>query len=511
MKRALFLITMIFITGVSRAQITLWEDLKQASANDSIDVESGNSGYRNDDSMFAPEGMDLNVDSLLNLWNFNYFTRKQTSDGYSNPPTSDAEYKERLERLPRVIPMTFNETVRSCINLYTERSRSLTEYILGWSDFYFPMIEETLERYDLPLELKYLAIVESALNPIAQSRMGASGLWQFMLPTGKVYGLEINSLVDERRDPVKSTEAACKYFKDMYAIYGDWHLVIASYNCGPGNVNKAIKRAKGKSGFWDIYPYLPRETRMYVPLFMAVNYVMNYYTEHNLSPTIIPLPLSTDTVMINKEIHFDQIADILKIDKEQLRALNPQYKRDIIPGQSKPYVLTLPAVYAYGFVELEDTISSHRSDELFAHRSAPSDSPEKIRHTVRSGESLLAIANKYGVSVSQIRSWNGLKKSSKKIPAGQTLTIYADTGGYSLSSTSETSETTDEDAVVSPKKTKTKSSEKGSYSIYKVRSGDSFHTIAKKYPGVSAQELMKFNGTRNTSLKVGQRIKVPRV
>ncbi|MDR1370569.1 MAG: lytic transglycosylase domain-containing protein, partial [Dysgonamonadaceae bacterium] len=363
MKKIVLLIISIAVNCAVYAQITLWEELKRVSVQDSAYAESDTVGMTKDD-FFIPESLDMNVDSLLSIWNNNYFTNKhQNNLDTGNPVTGDAVYAERLAKLPRMIPMTFNEQVRSCIDLYADRRRNLVEYVLGWSDFYFPMIEELLERYQLPLELKYLAVVESALNPAAFSRMGASGIWQFMLPTGKVYGLEINSLVDERRDPLKSTEAACRYFKDMYAIYGDWHLVIASYNCGPGNVNKAINRAKGQRDFWKIYPYLPSETRMYVPLFIAVNYVMSYYHEHNLYPAEINLPLSTDTVMINKEIHFDQIAEIMQIDKQQLRALNPQYRRDIIPGQSKPYALQLPAAYAYGFVQLEDSIALYRAGE----------------------------------------------------------------------------------------------------------------------------------------------------
>ena len=233
-----------------------------------------------------PESLDANVDSLLRTWHVQYFSKREDfcHDDDENVYFPDSVYIDRLSRLPSVIALPYNNIVRDCIDLYAERKRNLVRYMLGMADFYFPIIEQVLDEHGLPIELKYLAVVESALNPVALSRVGACGLWQFMLPTGKSYGLEINSLVDERRDPLKATEAACKYFKDMYAIYGDWNLVLASYNCGPGNVNKAIRRSGGKTDFWDIFPYLPKETRSYVPLFIAANYVMNYYCEHNICP-----------------------------------------------------------------------------------------------------------------------------------------------------------------------------------------------------------------------------------
>lgn len=222
-----------------------------------------------------PESLDANVDSLLHSWHVQYFSQKDDycHDDHDNVYYPDSVYAERLSRLPSVIDLPYNQVVRDCIDLYAGRKRDLVRYMLGMADFYFPIIEEVLDKHGLPLELKYLAVVESALNPVALSRVGAAGLWQFMLPTGKIYGLEINSLIDDRRDPRRATEAACAYFKDMYAIYGDWNLVMAAYNCGPGNVNKAIRRAGGKHDFWDIFRFLPRETRTYVPLFIAANQI----------------------------------------------------------------------------------------------------------------------------------------------------------------------------------------------------------------------------------------------
>ena len=381
-----------------------------------------------EDSLFIPESWDISLDSLMNSWYFQQHASKSDHPGYNEVVAiSDSVYVDRLARLDNLIELPYNEVVRRCIELYVDRRRPMLEKMLGLENLYFPMIEQALDENGLPLELKYLAIVESALNPVAVSRVGATGLWQFMLATGRQYGLEINSLVDERRDPLKATYAACAYFKDMYRIYGDWHLVIAAYNCGAGNVNKAIRRAGGKTDYWAIYPFLPRETRMYVPFFIGATYAMNYYAHHQLYPAATTLPVATDTVMINQAIHFDQIAEVLNIDKELVRNLNPQYKRDVIPGNSKPRALRLPTIQTYAFVEKEDTIAKYRRDELFTNRTyvggeSSSNTPEKIYHRVKSGENLRMISSKYGVTVAEVRRWNGLK--SNTIVAGKRLAIY---------------------------------------------------------------------------------------
>ena len=310
-----------------------------------------------------PEAIDADVDSLLHSWHVRYFskTEEYCHDDEENVYFPDSIYIERLERLPRVITLPYNNIVRDCIDLYAERRRDLVRYMLGMADFYFPIIEQILDEHGLPIELKYLAVVESALNPVALSRVGAAGIWQFMLPTGKSYGLEINSLIDERRDPVKATHAACRYFEDMYAIYKDWNLVLAAYNCGPGNVNKAIRRSGGKTDFWEIFPYLPRETRSYVPLFIAANYIMTYHCEHNLCALQTSLPLATDTVVVNRSLHLEQVSDLLQVDMPTLRALNPQYKRDIVPGNVRPLVLKLPAERTYAFIDKDSSTRRTRS------------------------------------------------------------------------------------------------------------------------------------------------------
>ncbi len=386
----------------------------------------------------------------------------------------------------------------------------MVRYMLGMADFYFPIIEQVLDAHGLPIELKYLAVVESALNPVALSRVGACGLWQFMLPTGKSYGLEINSLVDERRDPMKATEAACKYFKDLYSIYGDWNLVLASYNCGPGNVNKAIRRSGGKTDFWDIFPYLPKETRSYVPLFIAANYVMNYICEHFICPLQPSLPLATATVKVNNAQHLRQVSDLLHVDIETLRALNPQYKRDIVPGNMRPSVLKLPAADTYAFIDKEDTVYTHRIDELLANcipvnetsGSLPAGATrEKITHVVLSGENLYTIANRYGVTAKEIRKWNGL--GSNRVAKGKRLRLYVDNGGVTFASTAKTPS---KPAAATSRQV---ASGNKNYVSYKVKSGDSLYSISRKYPGVTASSLQKVNGLASPDIRPGQVLKIP--
>ncbi|OAV65831.1 Membrane-bound lytic murein transglycosylase D precursor [Bacteroidales bacterium Barb6XT] len=469
----------------------------------------------------ASSDIDAGVDSLLQAWFTRYFAKTDDfcHDDETNVDYPDSVYRQRLDKLQEIIPMTYNETILRYINFYAERRRSVVRYMLGMADYYFPLVEPILEKYGLPFELKYLPIVESAMNPLALSRVGASGFWQFMLPTGKIYGLEINSLVDERRDPVKSTEAACRYFKDMYDIYGDWHLALASFNCGPGGVNKAIRRAKGKKNFWAVYPYLPRETRTYVPLFIAACYIMNYHCEHNICPIQTSLPLATDTIMVNKMLHFEQITDLMHIDIGLLRLLNPQYKRDIIPGHIKPSVLKLPAADTYAFADMEDTVYAHRTDELLAgsiplniieaDRTAVK---EKITHTTKSGENLYVVGDRYGVTAKEIRRWNNLK--SNRVPSGKRLTLYVNNGGISFTPQTSpitiTASTTVGTSPVSPKTSEQKSPAKTTQTItYIVQSGDSLYSISKKYAGLSAITIQKANNLSGTTLRPGQALKIP--
>ena len=347
----------------------------------------------NEEIIEFPEAMTYDLDSLLNLYmSKTYLDNNDCNMRDENPTYTKEEYIERLSRIPTVMEMAYNDVVQKFIDRYSGRLRRSISYMLGASNFYMPIFEEALEMYQLPLELKYLPIIESALNPTAVSRVGASGLWQFMIGTGKQYGLQVNSLVDERRDPVKSSYAAARYLKDLYKIFGDWNLVIAAYNCGPENINKAIRRANpttptkpprgeasspsGDRGggetvikdYWHIYPYLPRETRGYVPAFIAANYIMTYYSQHNICPMSTRLPAKTDTVMVKRNLHLEQVAEVIGINIDLLRSLNPMYRRDVIPGATEPYALRLPQTEVGKFIDMEDSVYNYKSDELFNKR-----------------------------------------------------------------------------------------------------------------------------------------------
>ncbi|NDV46920.1 LysM peptidoglycan-binding domain-containing protein [Paludibacter sp. 221] len=378
-----------------------------------------------------PDNFDYMLDYMLHSWVVQRSQKPECNGNGEIVQTSDSLYIRRLASLPHVIEMPYNKLVRNLIETYTDKKRTQLEYMLGISEYYFPIFEQALEANKLPLELKYLPVIESALNTKAVSPMGATGLWQFMIGTGRLYGLEINSLVDERMDPIKSTNAAIRFLKDLYSVYGDWHLAIAAYNCGPGNVNKAIRRAGGKRDFWEIYPFLPRETRGYVPVFIAANYAMNFNEQHNICPAKVEMPVLTDTIMVSNRIHLEQVASILNIPIEQIRTLNPQYRRDIIPGDIQPYALCLPLQYASAYIENCDSICQYRADELVNNRrkeieiyraSAPGGSGNLIYHKVKTGDTLSGIAVKYGTSASRIRSWNNL--SGSRIYTGQRLKIY---------------------------------------------------------------------------------------
>lgn len=390
-----------------------------------------------------------NLDSLANYW----FVKQAeslriTTDEYwmptdsawrsPGPEFSDSIYIQRLSNIESVIDLSYNEQVKSYIYVYTQKKREKLAVLLGMADYYFPIFEQIFLQYDLPVELKYLAVIESALNPSATSRMGAAGLWQFMYQTGKNYKLEINTDVDQRRDPIQSTYAAAAYLKDLYAMFGDWTLAIAAYNCGPGNVKKAIARTSGKTGFWDIYYKLPKETRGYVPAFIGATYAMNYYREHGIRPMKLDMSLAVDTVHINKEIHFKQISEVLQIPVELLAVLNPQYKRDLIPAKTKDYSLVLPVEYIIPFINSEDSIFNYKRNEFFdpskrnqkpsevASSSSSGSQPPgtvKLYYKVKSGDNVTYIADWYDISVSQLKSWNNIGRNNF-IKAGQRLVIY---------------------------------------------------------------------------------------
>ena len=388
-KVLLMILAMMLSTTGAMAQIEV-DDEDVGDDEDEL-VVTDQTG--NEEIIEFPEAMTYDLDSLLNLYmSKTYLDNNDCNMRDENPTYTKEEYIERLSRIPTVMEMAYNDVVQKFIDRYSGRLRRSISYMLGASNFYMPIFEEALEMYQLPLELKYLPIIESALNPTAVSRVGASGLWQFMIGTGKQYGLQVNSLVDERRDPVKSSYAAARYLKDLYKIFGDWNLVIAAYNCGPENITKAIRRANpttptkpprgeasspsGDRGgvetvikdYWHIYPYLPRETRGYVPAFIAANYIMTYYSQHNICPMSTRLPAKTDTVMVKRNLHLEQVAEVIGINIDLLRSLNPMYRRDVIPGATEPYALRLPQTEVGKFIDMEDSVYNYKSSELFNKR-----------------------------------------------------------------------------------------------------------------------------------------------
>lgn len=383
-----------------------------------------------DNDIVVPEDMVRNFDQLLVDWKSGLNSGAVCdSYGRDNILYPDSSYINRLYSLPTEMELVYNPIVRSYIDMYTGRMRNSVGYFLGKADYYFPIFEQALDKAGLPLELKYLPIIESALNPTIVSRAGATGLWQFMIGTGRVYNLEINSLVDERRDPLKSTEAAVRYLKDLYDIYGNWNLVIAAYNCGPGNVNKAIRRSGGKTDYWEIYQYLPRETRGYVPAFIAATYVMNYYSLHNICPNEYEYHQSTDTIVVDRYMHLQQLSDVLNVSIDDIRTLNPQFKKDIVPGEFKQYTLKLPSTQAVDFEVYKNNVYAYRSAEFLSHRKVVEPSgvdavsgTGRVRHKVRRGETLSVIASKHKVTVSQIKKWNKLRSNNLRV--GQMLTIH---------------------------------------------------------------------------------------
>jgi membrane-bound lytic murein transglycosylase D len=367
-KRFLMLLAILFGISFSvQAQIVVDENNDEVDEEDELVVTDQNG---DEEVIDFPEAMTYDLDSLLNEYMAKtYLTKEDCNLKNENIDYPEEVFIERLSRMPTVMEMAHNNVVQNFIDRYAKRLRGTISYCLGAGNFYMPIFEEALEAYQIPLELKYLPVIESALNPRAVSRVGATGLWQFMLATGKQYNLKINSLVDERRDPIKASYAAANLLSDLYKVFGDWNLVIAAYNCGPGNVSKAIQRSGGSKDYWQIYPYLPRETRGYVPAFIAANYMMTYYSLHNICPMSSRLPAQTDTVMVSKKMHFEQIAQVLNLDIEMIRALNPMYRRDIIPANSDElYALRLPQSEVNHFIELQDSIVNYRANELLTNR-----------------------------------------------------------------------------------------------------------------------------------------------
>ncbi|MDR0714632.1 MAG: LysM peptidoglycan-binding domain-containing protein [Bacteroidales bacterium] len=475
---------------------------QQPADNDSIGVIL----YENADSLLQPDKWPVSTgnDSII------------VDNANDEQPFSlefhDSVYIERLKRLPSLVNLTYNNVVRNYILAYTIRNKAKLEVILGLQSYYFPMIEEVLDMYGLPLELKYMAVIESALNPRAVSRVGATGMWQFMLGTGRMYKLQINTFVDERRDPYLATHAAAKYLKDLYDTFNDWVLVIAAYNCGNGNVNKAIRRSGGKTSYWDIYPYLPRETRGYVPAYIGAAYAMNYYREHNITPRFVDVPPVADTVIVRKNVNLAQVSEILNLPLQQLRDLNPQYRREILPGNTSPCILRMPETATVQFIDFQDTIYRHKADVYLSNSfkvmepagRAPFDKSsvagkDRIYHTIRSGENLGSIAAYYGVSVNSLKEWNDLYSS--RIIAGKKLVIY-----LKKPVTKPVVRNTATAGTPTPPILQSAATGKNSV-VYTVKSGDTLWDIAQTY-GVSDREIMQWNNLSKTSIQPGMKLKI---
>ena len=514
-----------------------------------------------DSNIVFPESFETDTQKLLESWYMKNYTA--TDDKYmsSDVKTTDDQIRQRLSQLPTVIEMPFNSIVRTYIDRYTQRGRAQVAATLGLANYYMPIFEQALEEAGLPLELKYLPVVESALNPNAVSKHGATGLWQFMLATGKGLGMEVNSLVDERRDPYVSSRKAARYLKDLHSTYGDWSLAIAAYNCGPGAVNKAVRRAgDGKHDFWSIYEYLSPETRGYVPAFIAANYVMNYYPENGISPVIPTKPLVTDTVGVAGRVHFNQISEVLDIPVEELRLLNPQFRADLIPGSpEKPYMLILPSQQVHAYIVSEDQIKGHEA-ERYARRDVvePGDMPSEssvememadpsaadvrqtlaadnlpaeepamparqtpaagrpATHKVAAGETLASIAALYGVTPAEVKRWNNLRRNSVRV--GQQLRVAVD--AQAETSVSADSSVPASRQQVSPAKAKRQSksassSKKGKKgrkeakpTQHSIKNGENLTVIAKKY-GVSVDEIKRANNMKDDDIRAGKSIKIP--
>ena len=452
----------------------------------------------------APETYSQEVtDSLLNIWYLHRQARNSVEGDYNMDSVSftsnvpDKVFLERLAKMNSFITLPYNETVRNYMILYAEKMPTKMGTILGLCQYYMPIFEETFNKYNLPDELKYMAIIESALNPVAVSSAGAKGMWQFMFRTAQLYGLEINSFVDERLDPFKSADAAARYLTDSYNVFGDWNLAISSYNCGSGNINKAIRRNGGKRDFWSVYDYLPRETRGYVPAFVGAMYAIHYSKEYGLAPANMRMPAQLDTFEIHKNLHFKQISELVGISVDELRNLNPQYIKDVIPGDSKTYILRIPYNYSSDFIAHEDSIYTYKASEYLNPQTLVDDGKRSsgetysggtITYKVKKGDTLGKIAAKYHVTVNQLKKWNHLRSTNLRI--GQKIRIYKGGGAPTAS------------AVKS-------ASSQLSYTDYTVKAGDSLYSIAKKFPGMTAEKIMKFNGI-GENIKPGMKIRIPK-
>jgi membrane-bound lytic murein transglycosylase D len=474
------------------------------------------------------EKISADLDSLVNSW-YVKMAMKDYPEDFINDSLGvefpDSVYVDRINKINSIIKLRYNSIIRNHIHVYTIKQRKNFSAVLGLMNYYFPMIEDIFDSYGLPAELKYMAIIESALNANAVSRVGATGLWQFMYSTGRMYGLNVNSLVDDRRDPVKSTHAAAKYIKDLYSIYNDWILVIAAYNCGPGNVNKAIRRSGNKKDYWDIYYRLPRETRGYIPQYVAATYAVNYFAEHHIRPLPLNIPVSTDTIMVNKDIHLNQISEVMGIPLGELRALNPQYRTGLVPGSTKPMSLTLPISHLGDFIDLNDTIRNYKSDVYLSRINITADptrstyvpadvkGKSKLLYTVQDGDNLGFISEWYHVGLSDLRYWNNIYRNTIRV--GQKLAIYVDPSKSDYYSKVSKMTFTEKQQMIgktvptNPVTTSLQSGPDGEYITYTVRYGDTIWDIVKMFDNVTTSDVLALNNISDPSkIKVGQVLKI---
>ena len=512
MKKILFLIALFFATS--------------AFAQEQPPIDSLE--YQTDETF--QEDILKEMDALLDLW----YIKKQTgsvnagtlTDSNEGDCLIDSVVMKRLQRLPTAIPLVYNSEIKSKIELYVCKRKRSSSIILGLSQYYFPWMREIFDKYNVPEELIYLTIVESALNPNAVSRAGATGIWQFMYATGKAYQLEVNTFVDDRRDPFKATDAAARHLKDLYGIFNDWGLAISAYNCGAGGVRKAIARSGGKTDFWGVKPSLPRETQNYFPYYVAALYLANFHLEHGIPFTELTIPFAVDTVMVKKELHLQQVAEILNIDLEELKILNPQYKRLVLPAYNQPYPLRLKHADILRFIELEDSIYKYRYEELFSPMKiyeglftgvpANPNDYKKVYHTVRHGESLAAIAGKYGLSVYEIKKMNNLGgnlvKSKQKLLVGyeyikppQQPPIVQSQNSAELQNSDTTLQVETKKQDPPPVKNQTATEQ----IVYIVKKGDSLNAIASKY-GTTARKIADYNNLKDiNAIAVGQKLRIP--
>ena len=461
MRKFYIVLLSLFFAGTCtiNAQVDIEDDEDESETEVTVTNKEGK-----EEQIELPEAMTYELDSLLYLYNSKTYLRPDSSCDFPdiNPQYTKEEIMARLKMLPTIIEMPYNDAVQKMIDRYSGHLRHSVSFMLGAQNFYMPIFEEALESYRLPLELKYLPVIESALNPRAVSRVGATGLWQFMISTAKHYGLKVNSLVDERRDPLKSSYAAAQYLSDLYKIFGDWNLVIAAYNCGPDKLNRAIHRSGGSRDYWQIYPYLPAETRGYVPAFIAANYIMNYYCDHNICPMLSTLPVKTDTVMLSRDVHFKQVAGVLGISVDQLRDLNPQYRRNVVNGNNSPMPIRLPVADISRFIDNEDSIYAYNADELLTKR-------------------------------------DEVDVNDDDVPTVQRVRSYS-------SSSSKASRRSKKSGRGKDKSKKKKKKNSGSASIT-VRSGDTLSEIARRQH-TTVKKLKKLNGISGNTIRAGKKIKV---